>query len=74
MGALMAKKIVPGLGGPCRVHLGGFVGTYRKIISKKIIKHGLNRVQMGDDGLILWENKAVTLISIFILLLDQKYL
>ena len=54
------------------MHLRGFWGKYQKIISKKIIRNCLNRVQMGDDGLILWENEAVALISIFILILGQK--
>ena len=30
MCALMAKTIVPGLGGPCRMHLRGFGGNIRK--------------------------------------------
>ena len=68
MDALLAKQIVLGLGGPCRMHLRGFVGTSRKIISKKIIKHGMNRVQMGDDGLILFRMKRTTPRKLFYML------
>ena len=38
MCALMAKKIVPGLGGPCRMHLRGFLGNIRKSYPRKLSK------------------------------------
>ena len=34
----------------------------------------MNRVQMRDGGLILWENEAIALISICISMPDQKYI
>ena len=36
------------------------------------VKNGLKRVQVGDYGLKLWENDALTLISSFRPVLDQK--
>ena len=37
----------------------------------EIVKNGLNRVEVRDLGLILWENDATPLISIFRPVLDQ---
>ena len=38
----------------------------------EIVKNGLNRVEVRDLGLILWENDATPLISIFRPVLDQQ--
>ena len=73
VGAMMGKQnIVLELPGPCRGDLRGFSIIVRIICLQKIVKHGLNRVEVRDLGLILWENDATPLISIFRPVLDQK--
>ena len=72
VGAMMGKKIVLELPGPGRGDLRGFSKNFRIIFLHKIGKHGLNRGEVRDLGLILWENDATPLISIFRPVLDQK--
>ena len=72
VGAMMRKNIVLELPGPCRGDLRGFSLKLRIIILQKIDKNGLNRVEVRDLGLILWENDATPLINIFRPVLDQK--
>ena len=72
VGAMMRKNIVLELPGPCRGDLRGFSKNCRIIFLHKIVKNGLNRVEVRDLGLILWENDATPLISIFRPVLDQK--
>ena len=72
VGAMMRKNIVLELPGPCRGDLRGFSLKLRIIFLQKIVKNGLNRVEVRDLGLILWENDATPLISIFRPVLDQQ--
>ena len=72
VGAMMWENIVLELPGPCRGDLRGFSKNFRIICLHKIIKNGLNRVEVRDLGLILWENDATPLISIFRPVMDQK--
>ena len=68
------KFEVPGAFGAIRSQMDNILANMRSITSKKIIKNAMNRVQMRDDGLILWENEALALISISISILGQKYI
>ena len=72
VGAMMGKNIVLELPGPCRGDLRGFSKNFRIICLHKIVKNGLNWVEVRDLWLILWENDATPLISIFRPDLDQQ--
>ena len=76
VGAMMGKNIVPELPEPCRGDLRGFSKICKMICLKlhKIVNTALNRVEVRDLGLKLWENDATPLISIFIPVLDKKYI
>ena len=71
VGAMMRKNIVLELPGPCRGDLRGFSKKLMTICLHKIVKNGLNRVEVRDLGLILWENGATPLISLIRPVLDQ---
>ena len=72
VGAMMRKNIVLELPGPRRGDLRGFSKNFMITSLHKIGKNGLNRVEVRDLGLILWENDATPLINIFRPVLDQK--
>ena len=72
VGAMMGKNIVPELPEPCRSDLRGFPKNFRIICLHEIVKNELNRVEVRDLGLKLWENDATPLISIFRPVLDQN--
>ena len=72
LGAMMGKNIVLELPGPCRVILRGFSKIVKIICLHKIVNNGLNRVEVRDRGLKLWENDATPLINIFRPVMDQQ--
>ena len=72
VGAMMGKNIVLELRKPCRGDLRRFSKDFRIICLHKIVKNGLNRVEVRDLGLKLCENDATPLINIFRPVLDQK--
>ena len=74
VGAMMGKNIVLELPEPCRGDLSGFSKNCKNMFLHKLSKKWLNRVEERDLGLILWENDATPLISIFRPVLDQTYI
>ena len=72
VGAMMRKNILLELPGPCRGDLIGFSNNFMLICLHKIVKNGLNRVEVRDLGLKLWENDATPLINTFRQVLDQN--
>ena len=73
VGAMMGKNMVLELPEPCRGDLRGFSKNFRIIFLHKIVKNGLNRDEVRDLGLILWENDATPLMSILDQFRTQKY-
>ena len=68
----MGKNTILELPEPCRDDLRICSKNCRIICLHKIVKNGLNRVEVRDLGLKLWENDDTPLINIFRPVLDQQ--